>query len=166
MDIILAKEGDTPGIMRLYQQFNEERIKSGVGDSNYKYLDSEMPWAKTLHEEDCITLIMKQKNYILAFITLRLSTFNPFKNVEKLAEVDLIVVDIKLRNKGLGTQLFKRARLYLKTYAVTHLLINVSKTNQYAMRFWKKLKFKTLSQTSFERSDGVQEETVYMVKKV
>ena len=166
MNVVQAKDKDVPGIMRLYRQFNEERINGGVGDSDYKYLDGEMPWSKTLYEDDCVTLILKERNFILGFITLRFSSFNPFKNVDKLGEVDLIVIDKKLRRKGLGTKLLQRALFYMKTCAVTHVMLNVAKNNIDAVNFWQKHRFRTLSQTSFERSDGMQEETVYMIRKV
>jgi|GEM_PF-6032711 len=166
MDICVAKDKHKKGIMRLYRQFNDDRIESGVGDSDYQVLDGEMPWAKTLHDEDCMTLILTEKDFVLGFVTLRLSSFNPFKNVDKLAEVDLMVIEKKLRKRGFGTQLFKRASLHLRTYAVTHILINVAVSNKPALNFWKKQRFKTLSSTHFERADGEEEETVYMVRKI
>ena len=85
MRILTAKPSDNKGILRLYLQFNEDRVKSGVGDAQYKYLEGEMPWTKTLTDDECTTLIGKERNIILGFITLRIPQFNPFNKVGKLA---------------------------------------------------------------------------------
>ena len=166
MEVAQAGEKDKVGILRLYKQFNQDRIKSGIGDSDFKFLKSEMPWAATLDDDECTTFIIREKSIILGFITIRLSSFNPFPKVDKLSEVDLIVVDRKLRRKSLGSILLKKAISHLKTYAVSHLLLNVRVGNNAAMEFWMSHGFKKLSSTQFEREDGQSEQTVYMIKKL
>ena len=166
MDVSLAQPSDHKGILRLYSQFNQDRIDAGVGDSDYKYLEGEIPWAKTLNEKDCVTLVLKEKEMVLAFITLRMSGFNPFKNVKKLAEIDLIVVEQKLRRHGFGKLIYKKGETYLRTYAVSHIMLNVRVGNTAAMHFWAKMHYKKLSSTQYERSDGAEEQTVYMIKKI
>jgi ribosomal protein S18 acetylase RimI-like enzyme len=166
MKIQTAKSEDKDGILRLYGQFNEDRIASGVGDAQYKYIEGEMPWSQTLTDKECFTLIAKEQNLILGFITLRIPEFNPFNKVGKLGEVDLIVVEKKLRRRHLGMALFEAALRELKTLGVTHVLLNVKIGNIPAMLFWSTQGFKKVAKTDYKRSDGKEEMTMYMVKKI
>jgi len=166
MKIEAFSKADEEGVLRLYKEFNEDRIASGVGDAQYKYIEGEMPWSRTLTDEDCFTLVLKEKNIVLGFITVRIPQFNPFHKVGKLAEVDLIVVERKLRRKGIGSFLFNTAQANLKTLSVTHILLNVKVGNLPALNFWHRMGFKKVSDTEYNRSDGMKEKTVYMVKKV
>jgi ribosomal protein S18 acetylase RimI-like enzyme len=166
MKIMPATQADNKGILRLYLQFNEDRIKSGVGDAQYKFIEGEMPWAKTLSDEECTTLVAKENNLVLAFITLRIPQFNPFNKVGKLAEVDLAVVEQKIRKRGLGAAIFNAAQNHLKVLGVTHILLNVKVGNVPAMLFWTKMGFKKVSNTDYQRADGSEEKTIYMLKKI
>jgi len=167
MQIQMAKPEDSDSILQLYLQFNEDRVKSGVGDAHYKTLDGELPWKRTLSDGDCLSLIAKEKGgRIFGFITLRVPQFNPFNKVGKLAEVDLIVVDQRLRRKHIGTVLYEAAVSRMKDIGVTHILLNVKIGNVPAMVFWTKLGFKKVSKTDYKRADGVEEQTMYMLKKI
>jgi ribosomal protein S18 acetylase RimI-like enzyme len=166
MKVQAARPEDEAGVMRLYMQFNEDRIKSGVGDAQYKFIAGETPWAQTLTDKECLTYVMRQKDLLLGFITLRLPEFNPFHKVGKLAEVDLIVVDQKLRRRRLGTLLYTTAEQQLRIIGVTHVLINVKVGNVPAMLFWTKMGFKKVANTDYKRSDGADEKTIYMMKKI
>jgi ribosomal protein S18 acetylase RimI-like enzyme len=166
MKIQPIKSEDHDGIMRLYKQFNEDRISSGVGDASYKYLRDEMPWEQTLNDKECVTLAAKEKSMILGFITVRMPQFNPFDKIGKLGEVDLIVVERKLRKRGVGKAMYKVAERHMKALGVTHVLLNVKVGNLSAMNFWPRMGFKKVSDTSFQRMDGGVEKTFYMVKKI
>jgi ribosomal protein S18 acetylase RimI-like enzyme len=166
MQIQVAKPEDSENILRLYLQFNEDRVKSGVGDAHYKTLEGELPWKKTLSDGDCLTLIAKEKGLVLGFITLRMPQFNPFNRVGKLSEVDLIVVEQRLRRRHIGSVLYEAAVSRLKEIGVTHVLLNVKIGNVPAMVFWTRMGFKKVSSTDYKRSDGVEEETMYMLKKI
>jgi len=166
MHIGAASPGDREGILRLYGEFNEERIASGVGDAQYKTIDGGLPWESTLDDEDCMTYVGKEKSFVAGFITLRLPEFNPFHKVGRLAEVDLMTVERKLRRRGIGSALYRAAEIQMKTVSVTHILLNVKVGNVPAMLFWSKMGFKKVSKTQFKRADGIEERTIYMVKKI
>jgi ribosomal protein S18 acetylase RimI-like enzyme len=166
VNISKAKDEDKGSIMRLYLEFNDDRVESGVGDAQYKYIEGEMPWAKTLTDTECVTLVAKERGMVLGFITLRIPEYNPFHKVGRLAEVDLLVVEKKLRRRGVGSYLYTSAQKQLKSYGVTHVLLNVKVGNVPAMIFWTKMGFKKVSGTDYKRTDGIEEKTIYMMKKI
>ncbi len=165
MKVRVAEAADHAGILRLYMQFNEDRVSAGVGDAQYKTLEGEIPWKNTLADRECVTFVAIEREILLGFITVRLLRFNPFSDGGKLAEVDLIVVERKLRRRGVGTQLFDAASRYMQELGVTNFLLNVKIGNP-ATFFWEKMGFEKVSDTDYKRSDGVLEQTIYMVKKI
>ncbi|MBD3388316.1 MAG: GNAT family N-acetyltransferase [Candidatus Altiarchaeales archaeon] len=166
MEISQASEEDRRGIYRLYEQFNQDREESGAGRLGFKYLDGDSPWAEELTDDECVTLVAREKNIVLGFITIRIPRFNPFRKIKKLGEVDLIVVERKLRRRSIGTNLFKKAVKLLKGKHVSHVLLNVKVGNKAAHSFWKKMKFKPMTESIYERKDGVEEGLIYMIKKI
>jgi ribosomal protein S18 acetylase RimI-like enzyme len=166
MQVHISKGEDRDGIVRLYREFNDDRIASGVGDAQYRYIEGEIPWENTLGDEECFTFVARERNLILGFITLRIPEFNPFHKVGKLAEVDLTVVEKKLRRRGIGNLLFTTAQNELRALGVTHILLNVKVGNVPAMVFWSKMGFKKVSRTDYKRADGADESTIYMMKKI
>ncbi|MFH1054690.1 MAG: GNAT family N-acetyltransferase [Candidatus Altiarchaeota archaeon] len=166
MQVSLAAPGDSKGILKLYMEFNEDRVSAGVGDANYRYIDGEIPWAKTLTDSECETFVLKDNNTIIGFITIRTPTFNPFKKVKKLTEVDLIVIERPLRRRGLGTMLYKTTQEHLRTKEATHVILNVNMKNTPALQFWQKMGFKELSESEYVRQDGLEEKIIYMIKKL
>jgi ribosomal protein S18 acetylase RimI-like enzyme len=166
MEFEEASANDYKSILALYQQFNEDRIEAGVGDSNYQILGGETPWAATLKDKDCKTFVIKEKNTVLGFITLRKTQIAKLKSVHNLLEVDLIVVNKKIRRRGLGTLIFKKAKSEAKDMGATHIILNVLESNNPAMHFWSKMGFKKISKTEYERLDGTCENTLYMIRKI
>ncbi len=166
MQFATAQKEDFPQILGLYEQFNEDRIEAGVGDAGYKTLKGEMPWAATLTDPDCITFVLREKSIILGFITLRDSKLTSLKNVRKLMEVDLMVIDKRVRKKGLGELLYGKAKDYMRSQRISHVLLNVLETNTAAMNFWQKMGCKKISKTEYERSDGHSENTFFMLDKL
>jgi ribosomal protein S18 acetylase RimI-like enzyme len=92
--------------------------------------------------------------------------FNPLPETRLVAEIDLLLVDSGVRRRGLGTWILANAQKVLRKKAVSHILINVVKTNESAIRFWKKNGFQPLSESEYTQSNGVEESTVYMMKKI
>lgn len=166
MRVRLARSEDYGGIFRLYDQFDDDRVESGVGAAGFKYLEGESPWASTLRDPDCETYVAKEGDVLLAFISVRHSQVNPFKHVKRLAEVDLIVVDRRLRRRGVGNWLFNYVASSLKRRGFSHLILNVSTRNAPALLFWSRLGFKPLSKTEYMHADGMREATSYMIKKI
>jgi ribosomal protein S18 acetylase RimI-like enzyme len=166
MRVQKASPEDHPGILRLYLQFNEDRVRSGVGDAQYSAIAGELPWKNTLTDPQCMTYVIKEEGAVVGFITMRLLQFNPFGKMGRVAEIDLLVVDKRLRRKGIGSALFKGACSSLYAFGVSNLLLNVKVGNSPAMLFWSHLGFRNISKTEYTRTDGMQEKTVYMMKKL
>jgi ribosomal protein S18 acetylase RimI-like enzyme len=157
---------DREGILKLYEQFNEDRVMAGTGDAGFRYLKGDLPcWAQTLDDVECRTLVAREKDIVLGFITVRIPQYNPFKKIKRLGELDLIVVERTLRRRGIGTLLLNSAMRYFSSKHVTHVLLNVTVKNFAAMRFWVKMGFQKVSKSDFRHSDGGKEAIIYMMKK-
>jgi len=156
---------DREGVLRLYLQFNEDRIAFGAGDARYKYIEGETPWANTLNDRNCKNFVAKEKGIVLGFITTRILEYNPFEKIKGLGEIDLIVVERSLRRRGIGTILFKRAAKHIESQNASHILLNVSTKNLPAIKFWTKMGFQAISKSCFEHHGGEREEIVYMMGK-
>ncbi|MFH0862026.1 MAG: GNAT family N-acetyltransferase [Candidatus Altiarchaeota archaeon] len=126
-------------------------------------MEGQLPWKSTLTDPDCMTLVAREKGVVLGFITVWLSGANPFGK-GKLAEVDLLVVDKRLRHRGIGRFVFESAVDRLSGFNQSHILLNVKTGNVPAMLFWAKLGFKKVSGTEYVRADGVAEGTFYMLR--
>jgi len=165
MKIRGASDSDYNAVMRLYMQFNEDRVKTGTGEAGYRYLEAGAPWSELLADEDCMTFVAEEKGVVVGFVTLRADAFNPFKKVGRMGEIDLIVVDERVRRKGVGRRLVEHSLKHLHGRGFTHVLLNVRVDNP-ATSFWSKMGFRKVSKTGFDRSDGAKETIVYMVRSV
>jgi ribosomal protein S18 acetylase RimI-like enzyme len=166
MEFRKTAQSDYSGVLRLYEQFNRERISLGIGDVNYEYLMGENPWIQTLKDDDFITYVIVRGAVVLGFITVKPFDLDVFKLEGKMAEIDLIIVEEKLRRRHIGSIIFSKVLGKLKSRGYDSVLINVSVLNKPALAFWNYHGFKELSATDYTHANGKRERTLFMVKKI
>ncbi len=165
MKVRAAEKRDAAAIRRLYREFNRDRIALGTGEAGFKYLDSESRWMELLADKDCTTLVAEEKGVVVGFITVRADVFNPFSKVGRMGEIDLMVVEEKLRRRGIGTVLLREALNYLGGRGFTHVILNVRAKNP-ARLFWGKMGFKGVSESEYSSPGGGEEKIIYMIRSV
>lgn len=164
MRILAASNKDKAGVLKLYSQFNEDRLSAGA--TNNSLLGDDASWANVLTDPDCRAYVAKEKDQVIGFITLRVPSYNPFKRVKKLGEVDLLVVHKTFRRKGIGRELFTYSMKYFRSYGVSHVLLNVRVSNRAGLLFWSRMGFKKMTESEFEHDSGKKEKLVYMMRRL
>jgi len=95
-------------------------------------------------EKNFYTFVAEENGKVLAYLELIIKENWPkeYFKVKKYGWVECIVVDNKIRGKGIGQKLFDFAIKFFKKNKLKFVRISFLVKNEYGANFWKKNKFK------------------------
>lgn len=91
-------------------------------------------------------LVLEVEAQVVGFVACRFDELDP-NDPDKAAVVELLAVSPEHRGRGLGTHLVEELKQTLPAQGVTRLDVDVSGTNDPALRFWRRAGFREIAVT-------------------
>ena len=112
----------------------DPKYKPKKGEKNYyeKFILGKNKWC----------YIAESKGKLLGYILFNIENREPYWEIKKVGYLDLIVIDKKMRKKGISKLLFKKAHEIFKEKKLRYVKLTVQTDNDFAHKIWKRFEFK------------------------
>ncbi len=112
----------------------DPKYKPKKGEKNYyeKFILGKNKWC----------YIAESNGKLLGYILFNIKKREPYWKIKKVGYLDLIMIDKKMRGKGISKLLFKKAHEIFKEKKLGYVKLTVQTDNDFAHKIWKKFGFK------------------------
>lgn len=128
-------------MMDYHKEFDPRFAVIPEGQANFrKYLK------QIIERDDYLTLVAETEGRVVGYMIGAIFDNPELFIIKRYGFVAEIYVEVELRGRGVGEQLFEKMRRWFSRHKITVFQLNVSYLNKSGINFWKKLGFRDFLQ--------------------
>jgi ribosomal protein S18 acetylase RimI-like enzyme len=151
MRIRKAKHSDVDRVTALWCEFMD--FHAGYDPCFTRRKGSVEIFKKYLHEQissrKALLLVAEDHKDLIGYLLAKIEERPPVFELRRIGFISDTAVTGDIRNKGVGTRLYKESLKWFKKRNVDRVELIVATTNPISTRFWKKLGFKSYTERKY-----------------